>query len=176
MGACRVLPDGAAQPWGQPIEPTVPWGAVAADGAQEAPRLLRFSPRGGHGGGARRRRPAGRSVAMVAMAATAATPSMSIDGTTGTSIAAAAAAAAARRESHSGGGRRVSSSFFCILLLVRSDGLLLVCILSTETYCVLCTTYVVTSMIDYSHFHTISVSKLHRIHSIKNLRYRKHNI
>ena len=45
--ACRVVsPDGAAQPvrGGNALEPTVPWGRVAADGAQEAPRLLRFSP------------------------------------------------------------------------------------------------------------------------------------
>ena len=44
--ACRVSPDGAAQPvrGGNALEPTVPWGRVAADGAQEAPRLLRFSP------------------------------------------------------------------------------------------------------------------------------------
>ena len=26
------------------MEPSVPWGRVAADDAQEAPRLLRFSP------------------------------------------------------------------------------------------------------------------------------------
>eukprot|EP00964_Phaeocystis_antarctica_P013303 scaffold7277_cov62-Phaeocystis_antarctica.AAC.2 len=49
LWACRVSPDGAAQPTmrgGNSLEPdrAVPWGRVAADDAQEAPRLLRFSP------------------------------------------------------------------------------------------------------------------------------------
>lgn len=44
--ACRVSPDGAAQPvrGGNALEPTVPWGRVATDDTEEVPRLLRFSP------------------------------------------------------------------------------------------------------------------------------------
>ena len=47
LWVCRVSPDGVAQPTvrgGNTLEPSVPWGRVAADDAQEAPRLLRFSP------------------------------------------------------------------------------------------------------------------------------------
>ena len=47
LWACRVPPETAGEPTvrgGNALEPVVPWGRVAADDAQESPRLLRFNP------------------------------------------------------------------------------------------------------------------------------------
>ena len=100
---------------------------------------------------------------MVAMAATAATPSMSItSSTSGTSILLLLLLLLRRRESRAVAAVAVSSTLLLyIVYWCGRMGCYLVC-----TYCtygnVLCATltYVVTSMIDYSHFHTISIFKI----------------